>query len=166
MKLKLLTPVLVAVTAFATIAAAHAESVILESDKTVMVNMADRPGTVVVGNPAIADVSINGKTIFLHGRGFGNTNIIVLDLKGEQIANFDVTIKQAQTDAVTIFSARTGAGAPVIRTSYLCAPTCESNLQIGDNADYFKLISEENKAKNELATGSKTAEAEAPSAAQ
>jgi hypothetical protein len=156
MKLKLLTPVLVAVTAIATIAAAHAESVILESDKTVMVNMADRTGT----------VSINGKTIFLHGRGFGNTNIIVLDLKGEQIANFDVTIKQAQTDAVTIFSARTGAGAPVIRTSYLCAPTCESNLQIGDNADYFKLISEENKAKNELATGSKTAEAEAPSAAQ
>ncbi len=164
--MNILKTVVVAAGLSACVVTASAESVVLESDKTVMVSMAERPGTVVVGNPAIADVSINGKTIFLHGRGFGNTNIIVLDVTGQQLANFDVLIKQAQSEAVTILAARTGTGLPIMRSSYQCAPTCEATLQIGDNADYFKLISEENKAKNELATGSKTAEAEAPSAAQ
>ncbi len=163
--MKFIQPLTLVIATCATLTVAQAESVILESDKTVMVNMADRPGTVVVGNPAIADVSINGKTIFLHGRGYGNTNVIVLDLKGMQLANFDVTTRQAQSDAVTVFAAGVPTEA-VKRKSYVCSPTCEANLQIGDTIDQFKLISDSNKAKNELATGSKTAEAEAPSAAQ
>jgi Flp pilus assembly secretin CpaC len=146
---------------------AQAETITLEADKTVMLNLADRPGTVVVGNPSIADVSINASTVFLHGRSYGNTNIIVLDLKGGQLANFDVSIKQAQTDAVSLITVRPTVNASsTLKVSYNCAPTCEQTLQIGDSADQVKNVSDAIKAKNEIATGSKTAEAEAPSAAQ
>jgi hypothetical protein len=145
---------------------ANAETIVLEADKTVLVNMADRPGTVVVGNPSIADVSLNGKQVFLHGRGYGNTNIIVLDLQGNQLASLDVAVKQAQSDAVTVYRGLPKNNEVVYRVSLQCAPTCEHNLQIGDNPDFYQKIFEANKAKNELATGSKTAEAEAPSAAQ
>jgi hypothetical protein len=144
----------------------NAETIVLEADKTVLVNMADRPGTVVVGNPSIADVSLNGKQVFLHGRGYGNTNIIVLDLQGNQLAALDVAVKQAQTDAVTVYRGLPKSGDVVYRVSLLCAPACEHNLQIGDNASLYQNMFEANKAKIELATGNKTAEAEAPSAAQ
>ncbi len=145
---------------------ALAESIVLESDKTILVKMADRPGTVVVGNPSIADVSINGQQVFLHGRGYGNTNVIILDMQGNQLANLDVAVKQAQSDAISVFRGLPKNHEFVYRISLQCAPTCEHNLQIGDSPDYYQKIFEANKAKNELATGSKTAEAAAPSAAQ
>ena len=165
--MRLLTHTFAALLGLAAITSAHAESLVLEADKSILINMAERPGTVVVGNPAIADVSINGKTIFLHGRGYGNTGMIVLDVQGNQLANFDVSVKQAQADAVSFFTTRpTTVTDRTVRISYVCSPTCEANLQIGDWDNNFKAISEQNKAKNELATGSKTAEADAPSAAQ
>jgi hypothetical protein len=147
-------------------APAWAETIVLEADKTKLIKMTARPGTVVVGNPSIADVSIDGDKVFLHGRGFGNTNIIVLDLQGNELVNLDVSIKQAQTDAVTVYRGMPGNKELIYRVSLQCAPTCEHNLQIGDNTTLYQGLFEANKAKNELATGSKTAEAEAPSAAQ
>jgi Flp pilus assembly secretin CpaC len=158
---------LLAAVALAATTAAHAERIVLEADKTVMVSMADKPGTVVVGNPSIADASINGNTIFLHGRGYGNTNLIVLDSKGGQLANFDVTIKQAQADAVTFYTVRPSVVPDqTIRISYSCSPTCEPTLQPGDFGGQFDLILKEQKSKSQIASGSESSEAEAPSAAQ
>ena len=51
------------------------------------------PGAIVIGNPSIADVSIQGQNIFIHGRSFGQTNLIILDLQGNQVANFDLMVK-------------------------------------------------------------------------
>jgi hypothetical protein len=144
--------------------AAQSEQLVLEADKTIMVTMADRPSTVVVGNPSIADISINANTLFLHGRGFGNTNVIVLGSKGEQLANFDLTVKMSQTDPVTVLSQRDVKVDGIYKVSYSCSPVCERQFQVMDTD--FKDVADSMKAKNELATGSKTAEAEAPSAAQ
>jgi hypothetical protein len=138
---------------------ASAESIAIESDKTILMRISAKPGTVVVGNPSIADVSINGEQIFLHGHGYGNTNIIILDNKGGQIANFDVTVKQAATDSVTLFRGSD-------RYSMACAPECEFVLQPGDNPEWFKAIVEQQASKNSLATGSETTEAQAPAAPQ
>jgi hypothetical protein len=147
-----------------TVGAAQAENIVLQADKTIMITLAERPGTVVVGNPAIADISINSNTLFLHGRGYGNTNMIVLDVTGKQLANFDVSVRVAETDALTFFTERNMNQAGVVKFSYNCSPLCERSLQIMDT-DY-RDVGDSMKTKNELATGSKTAEAEAPSAAQ
>ncbi len=135
------------------------EGITIESDKTQMISVATRPGTVVVGNPSIADISINGNQVFVHGHGYGNTNIIILDTQGNQIANFDVTVKQSVTNAMTVFRGPD-------RYSMACDPICESNLQPGDQKDSFKTIAEQQAAKNDLATGSETTEAKAPTAPQ
>jgi Pilus formation protein N terminal region len=140
-------------------AAAAAEGITIESDKTQLITVAVKPGTVVVGNPSIADISINGNQVFVHGHGYGNTNIIIMDTQGNQLANFDVTVKQSSSNAVTLFRAAN-------RYSMACEPICEYNLQPGDQVDWFKGIAEQQGAKNDLASGSETTEAKAPSAAQ
>jgi hypothetical protein len=118
-----------------------------------------KPGTVVVGNPSIADISINGNQVFVHGKGYGNTNIIILDTKGNQLANFDVTVKQSTANAVTVYKGGS-------RYSLACDPICESNLQTGDDPDWFKDLASQQGAKSSLATGSETSEAAAPTAPQ
>jgi Flp pilus assembly secretin CpaC len=140
-------------------ATALAQSITIQSDKTQLISIMDKPGTVVVGNPSIADISVNGTQIFLHGHGFGNTNIFILDNKGELIANYDVTVEQAQSNAVSLFRG-------VSKFSYACSPTCESTLQVGDSAEWFKVLVEQQAAKNALASGSETTEAKAPTAPQ
>jgi Pilus formation protein N terminal region len=140
-------------------AVAGAEGITIESDKTQLISVAVKPGTVVVGNPSIADISINGNQVFVHGHGYGNTNIIILDMKGNQLANFDVTVKQSVTNAVTLFRASN-------RFSMACDPVCEYNLQPGDQIDWFKGIADQQAAKNDLASGSETTEAKAPTAPQ
>jgi hypothetical protein len=136
-----------------------AEGITIESDKTQMITVAVKPGTVVVGNPSIADISINGNQVFVHGHGYGNTNIIIMDTQGNQLANFDVTVKQSVSNAVTLFRASN-------RYSMACDPVCEYNLQPGDQVDWFKGIAEQQAVKNDLASGSETTEAKAPTAPQ
>ncbi len=148
----------------ASVAHAEQQQITLEADKSIMLAMSERPGTVVVGNPSIADVSINSNTIFLHGHSFGNTNIIVLDGKGNQLADFDVTVKVAKNDALTLLTVRPLVTPGQYKYSYSCSPTCERAYQIMDTD--FKELSDSMKVKSELATGSQTSEASAPSAAQ
>jgi hypothetical protein len=140
-------------------AAIAAEPITIESDKTQMISVAVKPGTVVVGNPSIADISINGNQVFVHGHGYGNTNIIILDTQGNQLANYDVTVKQSTGNSVTLFRSSS-------RFSMACDPICEYNLQPGDNTDWFKSVAEQQATKNDLATGSETTEAKAPAAPQ
>jgi Pilus formation protein N terminal region len=131
----------------------------VQSDESQLLTIASPPGAVIVGNPSIADVSIDGTKVFIHGRGFGQTTLMILDAQGAQIANFDIAVKHAQVSNVALFRGTD-------RYSYSCAPYCETELQIGDTADHFKAVSEEMKTKLEISTGSKTAEAKAPAAPQ
>jgi Flp pilus assembly secretin CpaC len=138
---------------------AFGEAIVLQTDKSQLITLSSEPGTVVVGNPSIADVSINGKQIFLHGHAFGDTNLLILDAQGSQIANFDVTVTHSNSNAVAIFKAG-------IRYSYTCAPNCESTMQQGDNDDYMQNTTKEGQKKAEFATGKTSVEASAPKAPQ
>ena len=61
--------------------------------------------TIVVGNPAIADASVqDGTTIVLTGKGFGVTNLVVLDEDGNPIVDEQVTVG-AQTAAPCEYTA-------------------------------------------------------------
>jgi Flp pilus assembly secretin CpaC len=148
----------VAICAGATLASA-AEFLELQSDESKMITLTGSPGAVIIGNPSIADVSIDGTHVFLHGRGYGQTSLLILDSTGNQLANFDLVIKHTQVSNVALFKG-------INRSSYSCAPYCEDELQIGDEGDRFKMLSEQWQKKSEIATGSKTAEAKAPAAPQ
>ena len=115
------------------------------ADQARMVSIPGEVGTVVVGNPNIADVTIQGSNAFVHGRNYGSTNVIFMDRDGNQIAALDVLVTNGASREVNIF--RAGS-----RYSYNCAGTCETALQVGDNADYFKAVGEQSSLKSGLAT--------------
>lgn len=100
---------------------------------TVNVNMArvlriSAPAaTVIVGNPGIADVTIQDpQTLILTGRSYGQTNLIVLDNAGEPIADTLVEVAQMQAGVMTVYQGQN-------RTSLACAPNCQPVVMMGDD---------------------------------
>ena len=132
-----------------------AQPLILMSDQSQILTMARAPGTVVVGNPSIADVTIQGNLVFLHGKTYGTTNITILDEAGAQLGMFEVTVQLGGANNVALFKAG-------LQTSYVCAPDCESSLHIGDDKEYFKNLTSQANGKIGLATGQKSGEAATP----
>jgi Pilus formation protein N terminal region len=145
--------------ALATQVVAGTVNMSIESDKSGLVKISAKPGTVVIGNPSIADVSINGNDVFLHGHAFGNTNIMIFDVKGAELLNLNVTVTQSESDAVTLYRGPE-------KYSMACNANCDYVLQPGDNPDWFVALAKEIATKNTLATGSESNEAKAPTAAQ
>jgi Pilus formation protein N terminal region len=161
MRKALLPFLMVTVAALAAGPACAGQVLTIEVDESQMLTLPTPPGAIIIGNPSIADVSVQGQQIFIHGRGFGQTNLTILDLQGNQIASFSVMGKHTQESAVAIYKGGVNA-----RYSYSCAPLCEPELQTGDNEVYFGNTAAQTSKKFELATGNKTAEAEAPAAPQ
>lgn len=124
---------------------AHAASKIaVIADRAKIVRIAGKVASVVVGNPAFADVSVQKKFIIIHGRNFGQTNILVLNEEGETLADLEVTVVKGPDRNVSVYRAGEKA-------SYACAPKCESTLQVGDSERYFKIVNESIATKMGLA---------------
>jgi hypothetical protein len=140
-------------------AQAEIQTLTVAVDESQILQLPAQPGAIIVGNPSIADVSIQGQKLFVHGRSFGQTNLIILDLQGNQIASFKLVGTNVQDSLVAVFRGPS-------RFSYSCAGTCQSNFQIGDDEVYTKNLKTQTSDKFGLATGSETAEAKAPEAPQ
>lgn len=140
-------------------AQAEVQTLAVAVDESQILQLPAQPGAIIIGNPSIADVSIQGQKLFVHGRSFGETNLIILDLQGNQIASFQLVGQLAQTSLVTVYRGNE-------RFSYSCAGTCQTNLQVGDDKDYVERINSQTSKKFGLATGSQTAETKAPEAPQ
>ena len=137
-------------------AAQAAEPIIIRSDQSQIIVMPRQPATVVVGNPSIADVTIQGQNVFLHARSYGTTNIIILDDEGKQLADYEVTVMLGGSNNLAMFKGG-------LQYTYVCAPDCEVSLHVGDDLDWFnKLVAGEMKTKNSLAMGQKGGETAAP----
>ncbi len=130
------------------------EAITVFTDHSRILSVDRSPGTVVVGNPSIADVTIQGNQVFLHARSYGSTNVIIMDEAGNELASYDVTVQTGGGDNVFVFK----AGA--IKQTYLCAPDCESILHVGDEKDYFKELASQQKSKVSIALGQKSGESQ------
>lgn len=79
--------------------------------------------TIVVGNSAIADASVqDASTIVLTGKGFGVTNLVVLDAQGSPIVDEQVTVIRHDASSVRIYRR-----AEIQTLS--CTPYCESSYK-------------------------------------
>jgi Flp pilus assembly secretin CpaC len=129
-----------------------ANDVIIMADHAKILQVSGKPGTVVVGNPSIADVSVQGEQVVLVGRNYGVTNVIILDREGKQLAALDVTVQFPDKNAVHVFK----AGG---RMSRACAPVCEQTLQVGDEqSKVFDPLAKEIQTKGDISNGSTKAE--------
>jgi Flp pilus assembly secretin CpaC len=109
-------------------ASAHANDLAVVKDQSKVVKLATQASTIVVGNPAIADVSMqDGSTAFITGKGFGTTNVIAMDREGRQIASFRVTVTSETARSVTLMKGNS-------QITLSCAPRCQPALGSEDAA--------------------------------
>ena len=100
--------------------------------------------TVIVGNPGIADASIdNEKTLVLTGKTAGTTNLIVLDVNGHEILNSTIRVSSDVHQLTTVFY---GAN----RETFSCAPVCEQVISVGDEKDKFDNATAQIQTRQEL----------------
>lgn len=104
--------------------AAHAVSGIeVVMNQAKIVKLARPADTIVIGNPAIADASVqDANTIVLTGRGFGVTNLVVLDQEGNPIVDEQVIVSRGTTSTVRVYRR-----AAVQTLS--CTPFCEGSFK-------------------------------------
>lgn len=107
------------------------DPIVVTMDRAKVMRIPAPADTVIVGNPAIADVSIRDRqTLVLTGRMAGTTNVVVLDKKGDPIADEVVVVEVAEGGIVFV---QRGAN----RYSYACTPNCAVTLRTGDQKQHF-----------------------------
>lgn len=99
---------------------AVAEDVVLPSNETLPVELAERPATIIIGNPNIADITVQDNTLLMTGKGFGSTNVIVLNDAGETIRDWQVHVIRQDAYGVAVFKAGK-------RELYSCKADCETS---------------------------------------
>jgi Flp pilus assembly secretin CpaC len=99
--------------------AAGAERTIrVQADAAVTVDLGAEAKTVLVANPAIADVTpVNGRKLIVLGRGAGQTGLLIFDDAGKPLLEATVLVTPARQGAVTVHRGVNG-------TTLSCNPRC------------------------------------------
>lgn len=114
------------------LALAAPESVAVNVDQAKLVKLPGKVATIVVGNPLIADVTLQpGGIVVVTGKGYGATNFIALDRAGEVLVDRVIQVEGPTDQLVTVYRG-------VERESYSCMPVCQRRITLGDGGDYFK----------------------------
>ena len=128
------------------IPAQAAQQLVLVSDQTQIIKLPVTPVTIIVGNPAVADVTTEESLLFLHPRGFGITNVIALDEDGKKIGDYVVRVVFEDSYSVSMY-------APGGRETYSCRKDCEPTMRIGDEAPFVEDYAKQFGLKSGLARG-------------
>jgi len=92
-----------AVTAFAGSALAE-QRVVVEKNHTLRVALSAPAGSVIVGNPEIADVNVvDSRTIYIVGRGFGSSAVTVTGRDGKALFDGEVVVSGARQGSITVY---------------------------------------------------------------
>jgi Flp pilus assembly secretin CpaC len=116
-------------------------------DKAKVLRITQPVSTIVIGNPAIADASLpDEQTLVLTGRGYGETNILMLDDAGSVVADYVIYVGNTNERRVSVYR-RTA------RTSLSCTPDCQPSPTLGDSSEPFNEGITQIQTRNGLAQG-------------
>jgi hypothetical protein len=100
-------------------------------DQAKLVKLPSQASTIVIGNPMIADVTLQaGGILIVTGKGYGATNIIAMDGGGKILSDRVVQVTGPTDKVVTVYRG-------VDRESYSCTPVCQRRVTLGDTPAYF-----------------------------
>ncbi len=127
--------------------AAAGEPIVILLDQARVVKLPERASTVVIGNPLIADLSVQpGGIAVITGKGYGATNFIVMDRVGAVLTDKTVEVKGPTDRTVVLYRGLT-------RETYSCQPDCERRITLGDSPEYFdRTLAETVTRDNQAAT--------------
>src|SRR5262245_49137228 len=126
---------------------APAADVVVTLDQARLVQLPERVATIVIGNPLIADASLQpGGVMVITGKGYGTTNFIQLDRSGQVLLDRTVLVVGPRgRDVVTMYRG-------LERETFSCAPKCERRITLGDGNVYFDATINETAARTGMAT--------------
>ncbi|MDE2376158.1 pilus assembly protein N-terminal domain-containing protein [Bradyrhizobium sp.] len=108
-----------------------ADTIAVNVDQAKLVRLPGKVATIVVGNPLIADVTLQpGGMIVVTGKGYGATNFIALDRGGEVLVDRQIQVEGPSDRLVTVYRG-------IERESYSCMPICQRRVTLGDSESYF-----------------------------
>ena len=126
---------------------ASAEDIQVPLDMAAPVRLSAPAEGIAVGNPSIIGVSVqNERLIFVTGRSYGNTNLVIVGRGGRTLFNGRVTVTPDETGQVTVTR-----GVATERLS--CNPICRPRPDIGDSTTSFAAVDEQ---VNRRATAAQT----------
>jgi Flp pilus assembly secretin CpaC len=100
-------------------------------DQATITKMPDNVTTLVIGNPLIADVTVQpGGLLVVTGKGYGTTNLIALDRSGAVLTERNIQVLGPQDQTVYVYRG-------LNRESFSCAPECEPRITLGDSPAFF-----------------------------
>jgi hypothetical protein len=116
----------------ASMAAPDPDKIAVSVDQAKLVRLPTGIATVVVGNPLIADVTLqNGGIVVVTGKGYGATNFIAMDRAGQVLVDRQIQVEGPSDQLVTVYR---GAS----RETYSCLPICQRRVTLGDGDQYFR----------------------------
>ena len=129
------------------VAAPVGDTIAVNVDQAKLVRLPGHIATIVVGNPMIADVTLQpGGVIVVTGKGYGATNFIAMDRSGEVLVDRVIQVEGPTDQLVTIYRG-------VDRESYSCMPICQRRVTLGDGETYFKSAMDQAGTLNTQASG-------------
>src|SRR5260370_38824268 len=115
----------------AAIAEPPADIIAVNVDQAKLVKLPTRVATIVVGNPLIADVTLQtGGIVVVTGKGYGATNFIAMDRSGEVLVDRVIQVEGPTDQLLTIYRG-------VERESYSCMPICQRRVTPRDGEAHF-----------------------------
>ena len=116
-------------------------------DQARLIKLPDRVSTIVIGNPMIADASLQpGGIMVVTGKGYGVTNLMVLDRAGAVLMEKSIEVQGPDADVVVMYRG-------IERETYSCTPMCERRIMLGDGNVYFETGVAQVGSRNGLAQG-------------
>src|ERR1700726_1834656 len=129
------------------------DAIAVNVDQAKLVRLPTSVATIVVGNPLIADVTMQpGGMVVVTGKGYGATNFIAMNRAGEVLVDRVIQVEGPTDQVVTIYRG-------VDRESYSCLPICQRRVTLGDGESYFKSTMDQAGSLSGQASGSASAAA-------
>ena len=122
----------IAATASVPAFAGSSQSYTVELNKTEILRLPGAASSIIVGNPKIADVTVQSSDLlFVVGRGYGETNLIILDGQGNTMMNADLqVVNTLPQSGVRLYNGTN-------RETYSCLPLCGPSPVLGDTRDFI-----------------------------
>jgi hypothetical protein len=116
-------------------------------DQARLIKLPDKVATIVIGNPMIADASLQpGGLMVITGKGYGVTNLMVLDRAGAVLMEKSIEVQGPDADVVVMYRG-------IERETYSCTPICERRIMLGDGNVYFETGIAQSFSRNGQAQG-------------
>ena len=129
----------------------ESKSIAVNVDQAKLVKLPPKVATIVVGNPLIADVTLQpGGLIVVTGKGYGATNFIAMDRAGEVLVDRMIQVEGPTDQLVTVYRG-------MERESYTCMPICQRRVTLGDGDHFFKAAMDQAGSLSSQATGAASA---------